>query len=98
MSRINTSVKQLLEINADNLKQRQFEALKQHGIDLLLHIVDLLRKNDFEGIRKFTFYSPAGDGMGSDNNCLDFDWSGDHEGTDIDSYLDYLEGLQPKRK
>ena len=94
----NEKVIDLLAIDAENLKAKQFDALKQHGINVLSEVLELLRKNDFKKIREMTFYSPAGDGMGTDSNCIDFDWTGTGDDTDITGYLDTLEGLMPKKK
>ena len=92
----NLDVAEILSIDANNLKQKQFEALKQHGIDVLTEIIDLLKKDKFDDIRQRTFYSPAGDGVGSNNNCIEFNWCNDKDSVDIDSYLDTLESLKKK--
>ncbi len=94
---MNEKVVNLMSINADNLKEKQFNVLKEHGISLLRNIIGLINENKFEEIERYTFYSPAGDGMGSDNNCINFDYTDDQDGMDISSYVDLLISLKPKK-
>lgn len=93
----NVKVIEILAIDAENLKAKQFDALKQHGINILSEILDSLRSNKFLDIETKLFYSPAGDDMGMENHCINFDWSGE-EDTDIQEYLNTLQSLMPKKK
>lgn len=50
----------------------RFEKLKEISIKRLKAIVDLLEKNDFDEIKEYTSFSPAGDCTGCDNHFIDF--------------------------
>lgn len=94
----NPEVAELLSINADNLKQKQYDALKAHGIAVLQHIINLLKKDKLDDIEPLLFYSPAGDDMGCDNNCIDFNWTDSRDNTDISEFVSNLKHLQSKKK
>jgi hypothetical protein len=66
----------LLAVNINNLCQQQFETLKKHIIDTLIEAIGAVIEEDFVKAKQMTFYSPAGDDMGWDNDCIDFGFNG----------------------
>jgi hypothetical protein len=41
----------------------------------LREIADLIEDYDFDEINEYLFFSPAGDGNGEDNECIDFGYT-----------------------
>lgn len=75
----------LLAVDVDNLYRRQFETLKKHIIDTLNEAIKTVIEDNFNKAKQMTFYSPAGDEMGCDNNCIDFGFNGKE--------MDFLEAI-----
>lgn len=48
------------------------DKLKDYAIQKLSLAIEAVKQEDFSLIEKDTFESPAGDGWGSDDTCLDF--------------------------
>lgn len=66
----------LLAVDVNNLCQQQFEALKKHIVDTLVEAIGAVTEEDFVKAKQMTFYSPAGDDMGLENDCIDFGFNG----------------------
>jgi len=62
----------LLTIDTTTLRQRQADALKQHVIEKLEKVINLVKLGQLDKIEKETAYSPAGDGYGSDTCFINF--------------------------
>jgi hypothetical protein len=71
-------IKEIMKINVDTLRQTQYEALKNHVIDILDKIKFLIKDDDFNTIEKFLEYSPACDGYVEDNNFIDFSYNDEY--------------------
>jgi hypothetical protein len=63
---------ELLDTSPETLAIAQKKALSAHVCARLSQIMDAIHQGRYDEVRKLTFESPAGDGMGSDNTCIDF--------------------------
>lgn len=61
-----------METKPETLARKQLDALKEYSVNILQNIQDLINAERFNEIDNFTFSSPAGDCMGSDNDCINF--------------------------
>lgn len=66
------TLQELMKTKPETLARKQLDALKEHCINVLQNIKDLIDSERFNEVKNFTFYSPAGDCMGSENNCINF--------------------------
>ena len=64
---------ELLKVNADNLKKKQYEAIRLYVKSRLLEVVDAIDKRNYDHIGTMIEESPAGDGNGEDNYYIFFD-------------------------
>lgn len=67
--------KTIMDINIENLKEKQYEFLKEHTLNILEGIIDNLKNDKFNDIRKKMEFSPTGDGYGSDNYYINFSYN-----------------------
>lgn len=79
-------IKDIMEIDVENLKHKQLEALKKHVMDRLNEIINLVINEEFDEVEKYLKYSPAGDGYGCDNYFIDFSYV-DGEEMDLSELL-----------
>ena len=63
--------KTIMDISVENLKEKQYEFLKEHTLNILEEIIDDLNNDKFDDIRKKMAFSAAGDGYGDDNYYID---------------------------
>ena len=66
----------LLDVDVSTLRQKQYDALKKHIINVLREAATIVKEEKLEKVEEMTFYSPAGDEMGCENNCIDFGFNG----------------------
>lgn len=90
------SLVDIMSIDVDNLKQKQHDALKNHAINILKDVIELLETENYSEIQnKFLEHSPAGDGYGEDNCYINFGLSGmNGEPLDLDEVIDKLNYLK----
>lgn len=69
---VNMNVSEIMQIDVENLKEKQLEALKEHTVKILKDVIKCVENNEFEKIEKMTCYSPSGDGYGLDNSYINF--------------------------
>lgn len=62
----------LLTIDTTTLRQRQADALKQHVIEKLEKVINLMKLGQLDKVKEETAFSPAGDGWGVDNYFINF--------------------------
>ncbi len=91
----NEKLQEIMEkkYNPRDLAKQQHDALKQHILDTLDTIKNLIAVGDYETvIRECTFQSPSGDYTGIDSTVIDFGY----DGTNMDIYevLNHLAFLQ----
>lgn len=85
------NIKEIMEIDVKNLKQKQLDALKEHTLEILLNIVKLIKNNEFDEVKNYLEFSPAGDGHGCDNYFINFKYA--DEDLDLDEILDKMKYL-----
>lgn len=83
----------LLDVDVYTLRQKQFEALKKHIINVLREAAKIVTEEKFDLVDKMIFNSPAGDDMGCDNHCIDFGFNG----KELDFY-EVIDILQTMKK
>lgn len=67
--------KTIMDINIENLKEKQYEFLKEHTLNILEGIIDDLNNDKFDDIKKKMKFSPAGDGYGDNNYYINFSYN-----------------------
>jgi len=63
---------ELLNTSPETLAIAQRKALSAHVCARLSQISDAIHHGRYAEVEALTFFSGAGDGMGSDNTCIDF--------------------------
>lgn len=88
-------LKTLMQTSPEDLASTQHDALKTHVLGILETVKNLIIEENYQAIKdKHLIYSPAGDGYGSDNHFINFDFTEHQDGMDIDEVLDALMTLQ----
>ena len=67
-----STINKLLELTPENLANEQFSALQKHAVKRLTEIANLIKEGKVDKVYAYTFYSPAGDDHGLDNQCINF--------------------------
>ena len=83
----------LLEVGIENLKQKQYEALLEHAVAKLNKVKSLLLGGKFEELGDMLGYSAAGNELGQNNYCINFDFS-DEKFDDIQDLINKLQDLR----
>ena len=84
--------KTIMDINIENLKEKQYEFLKEHTLNILEGIIDDLKNDKFDNIRKKMVFSAAGDGYGDNNYYIDFSYN--ETSMDLFDIVDIMEKLK----
>jgi hypothetical protein len=87
------NLSELMSTTPETLAKQQHEELKKHVLDVLDKVRESILADHYPGVRALTSFSPAGDGMGLDNNFINFDYKNTDYGVDIVEVLDELESL-----
>jgi len=82
----------LLKTTPETLAIAQYAALKTHAISVLEDVIKKLKADDIKAVKAMTYYSPAGDCMGTDSTCINFLY-GEPDTSDFGDLLDNLERL-----
>ena len=85
------------DIKPQQISKIQYEKMKLHLLEKIETIRKLINQEaSGEELRTQLFFSPAGDGMGCDNYCIDFGWDnhGMNEEMDLKEALDTLRYLK----
>jgi protein-tyrosine phosphatase len=78
----------LLSTTPESLAKLQYDSLKAHAIVVLQSALRNVTQDTPDKIK--TFHSPAGDGYGRDNDCIDFAYPGTDEPLDIKEITEKL--------
>jgi hypothetical protein len=79
----------------EDLAATQHEALKLHILETIEKVRDLIIADDYKEVMdNHMLFSPAGDGYGSDNYFINFDYSCHKDGMDLYEVLGMLQDLQ----
>ena len=74
------ALEEIMSINVDNLREKQYKAFKKHVLKILDKISNVIRNDgDLEEVVKMLDCSPAGDGYGTDNNYIQFGFESQDE-------------------
>jgi hypothetical protein len=87
---------ELMQTKPEELAKIQYEKLKEHTINRLRKIINLIENDAFDEVRNKLTFSPAGDGMGSDHWFIDFDYGSTE--MDLMEVINVLENLKSKSK
>ena len=82
-------IKEIMSVNADNLRKKQFEALKKHTLSVLNKVSKAIEEDKFDEVTNYTSHSPAGDECGLNNDFIDFGYGDVNRG--YNGALDILE-------
>jgi len=98
-SKATMDIKEVLELTPEKLAYEQHIKLKAHGIEILKNILELIKKERYEDILEiYTRCSPSGDGYGLDNTFINFNFSDDVNGDDIEALINKLKSLKDSSK
>ncbi len=87
------NIKDIMELDVDNLKKKQYDALLKHTKSVLSKMMSLLDNGEFDKIEEEMLCdSPAGDGYGADNVFIDFGYT--DEEMDIEQIMTKLRELK----
>lgn len=95
MNDLNMSVEELMDIDIDNLIEKQHDVLKSHTINILENVIDMIKDERYEELENMLVYSPSGDGYGCDNHFINFSYTND-DTEDLESRLCDLMTLKRK--
>lgn len=74
------ALSEIMSINVDNLREKQYQALKKHVVNILKKITDIVQNDgDLNKVTEMLAYSPAGDGYGLDNDYINFGFNSENE-------------------
>lgn len=86
----NFNVNDIMSIDAHTLAQTQFKALQSHALEIVDKLKLAIEKCDLDLVP--IFESPAGDGYGKDNLCINFSYN--EEEMDINDLMNKLAELK----
>ena len=88
--------KEIMEISVENLAQKQYDFLLQHGIKILETVITNIKLGKYDEIERMLSYSPDGDGWGETNYYINFAYT---PGVDMDirDYIKMLDKLDAAR-
>jgi len=87
-----SDIANIMKLDVVNLKERQKLTLKKHCLKVLKLVSNCIENDRFDELESMLFSSPAGDGYGCDNMCIQFGW--DDLDYDISEIVDKLKELQ----
>jgi hypothetical protein len=67
-------IAEIMSLSVETLAERQLAAYKRHVITVLKEVTVLIEQDKYADVRCKTFLSPAGDGYGCENSCINFGW------------------------
>lgn len=89
----------ILNLDIENLSNKQYDALKRHTIQKLEEVIGYLKLDDLQGVYNMLQFSPDGDGWGSENYFIDFSYKEDSmDLNDILEIMAKLRNIEIKRK
>lgn len=83
----------ILDVDIDNIRKAKYQAMKEHIISVLDKVKFIIEKGRYDDLEDIIFFSPEGDGYGSENYCINFAWR-DDEDMDIKEAVTILEELK----
>lgn len=83
----------ILDVDVSNIKIAKYQAMKEHIVSVLDKVKFIVETGRYEDLEDIIFFSPAGDGYGEENHCINFAWH-DDEDMDIKKAVTILERLK----
>jgi hypothetical protein len=83
----------IMDIDVNNLKQKQYIYLKQHTKNILENILKDLEADDLISIQNYLVFSPDGDGWGKENYFINFSYK-DNEEMDLQEIINKMKELK----
>lgn len=78
-----SDISDIMSVNVDNLRERQYSALKSHVLETLNRVCKAIEEDRLGDIESVLSFSPAGDCCGCDNHFIDFNWEKGDETIDM---------------
>lgn len=69
-------IKDMLELTPERLAQQQEDALREHVVEKLRHIANLIKGGHYDKVEQMLAFSSAGDDFGNENYYIDFSETG----------------------
>lgn len=91
----NPLLEEVMNINVDNIRERQFSALKKHTLEVLDRVRRAIDAGLWDEVDDMLFFSRAGDDYGSDNYCIDFGYDTTSNPLDLHEVVFSLRRLHP---
>ncbi len=82
----------IMDVDVNNLKQKQYDFLKKHTIDILDEIIELLQDGNLQKVMYSLKFSGAGDGYGQDNYYINFSY--DKKPRDLQEIIEKMAELK----
>ena len=70
------AIDDIMKLQPETLAKEQYKALKQHTLETLNEVVQLIKSENYDKIGEYVSFSRSGDGYGDDNYYIEF-YSGD---------------------
>jgi hypothetical protein len=87
-------LKTIMNTTPEALAKLQYKELKSFVLERLNEIVQLIKDDKYEKLDEFLFNSPAGDGYGMDNMCINFSYDALENRVDISEIVEKLTYLK----
>ena len=66
------NIDDIMKLQPETLALEQYESLKQHTLDTLNKVVQLIKNEKYDKIAEYVSFSSSGDGYGNENYYIDF--------------------------
>lgn len=66
------NIDEIMKLQPETLAQEQYKILKQHTLDTLNEVVQLIKNEKYDKLDDYVSFSGAGDGYGDENHYIDF--------------------------
>lgn len=66
------NIDEIMKLQPETLAQEQYKILKQHTLDTLNEVVQLIKNEKYDKLDDYVSFSRAGDGCGNENHYIEF--------------------------
>ncbi|WBF79409.1 hypothetical protein BNCALIDO_00019 [Aeromonas phage vB_AdhM_TS9] len=66
------NIDEIMKLQPETLAQEQYKILKQHTLDTLNEVIQLIKNEKYDKLDNYVSFSGAGDGYGDENHYIDF--------------------------
>lgn len=81
------NIDDIMKLQSETLALEQHKVLKQHTIDTLSKVIQLIKEEKYDKINEYVDFSAAGDGYGNENHYISFHYGDIVETTERLKYL-----------